>query len=219
MSRPLILIPARFSASASALRYSAIVTAQALSEAVYQAGGEPLTVHPVGPADRFNFAAGVLLPGGGDLHPDFYGQPVADVYDVSPDQDTFDIALASWTLTSGRPLLAICRGLQVVNVLLGGTLEQSMPSPHRHLVHTVAGAEVSCFHHQRIARLGTGLAVTARASDGTIEAVSLPTTPGWFRGVQWHPEDTPSQGPLFDAFIAAAQASTVPPFHVTPTCR
>ena len=217
MTRPLILIPARFSSSAAALRHAAIVTAQALSEAVYRAGGEPLTVHPIGPVDRFPYAHGILLPGGGDVHPDLYGQPVADVYDVSVPQDTFDLALASWALSAGRPLLAICRGLQVVNVLLGGTLEQSMPSPHRHLVHVVAGAEVSCFHHQRISRLGAGLVVTARAADGTIEAVALPSARGWFRGVQWHPEDTPSQDSLFDAFVG--QASTVPPFQVTPTCR
>lgn len=234
MSRPLVAIPARFSASASALRYAAVVTARAVSEGVLRAGGEPLTVHPAAPggtvtvdevAQRLAFADAVLLPGGGDLAPSAYGETAAhdEVYDVDDEQDAFDLAVARWALAAGVPLLAICRGAQVVNVALGGALEQHMAQPHRHRLDVVSvdddtlaavlGArtiQASCYHHQCLTRLGDGLAVAARAQDGTIEAVTAPGHPGWFLGVQGHPEDNaatvPGQQALFDALVAAARA-------------
>ncbi|MER6125202.1 gamma-glutamyl-gamma-aminobutyrate hydrolase family protein [Streptomyces sp. NPDC001795] len=231
--RPLIAIPARFSATTSALRYTAEVNARALVEAVWRAGGEPATIHPADPGDcdvtaRLARFDGVLLPGGGDMAPYRYGATVThdSVYDVDDLQDDCDLEVARRTLDLGLPLLAICRGLQVVNVALGGTLEQDMGGPeleHRHLVHPVAvqrgtrleqavGAEkteASCYHHQRVDRTGAGLAVTARAADGTVEGLELPGAAGWFTGVQWHPEDTAHQDPaqqgLFDALVRAAQ--------------
>ncbi|MDW4905319.1 gamma-glutamyl-gamma-aminobutyrate hydrolase family protein [Streptomyces sp. ADMS] len=233
-TRPLIAIPARFAASTSALRYAAEVNARALIEAVWRAGGEPVSIHPAGctgteAVARLARFDGVLLPGGGDLAPHRYG--AADthdaVYDVDDLQDTFDLQVARGALESGIPMLAVCRGLQVVNVALGGTLHQDMGGPereHRHVVHPVtirqssllarvAGAEkteVSCYHHQRVDRPGTGLAVTATAVDGTIEALELPDSRGWFTSVQWHPEDTahedPTQQALFDALVEAARA-------------
>lgn len=232
--RPLIAVPARFCATTSALRYAAEVSARALIEAVWRAGGEPATIHPADPVGtdvsaRLARFDGVLLPGGGDLAPHRYG--VTDthdsVYDVDDLQDAFDLEVARRTLDLGLPLLAICRGLQVVNVVLGGTLEQDMGGPereHRHRVHPVSvrrgtlleratgaeKAEVSCYHHQRVDRTGTGLAVTARAADGTVEGLELPGTQGWFTAVQWHPEDTahedPAQQGLFDALVHAARA-------------
>ncbi|GLP64144.1 gamma-glutamyl-gamma-aminobutyrate hydrolase [Streptomyces sp. TUS-ST3] len=226
-TRPLIAIPARFSATTSALRYAAEVNARALVEAVYRAGGEPASMHPAedGTEERLARFDGVLLPGGGDLAPHRYGAPDvhADVYDVDDLQDTFDLDVARAALRLGLPLLAICRGLQVVNVALGGTLEQHMDTDHRHLVHPVtirrgslleraAGAEktdASCYHHQRVDRPGEGLTVTARAADGTPEGLELPGTRGWFTAVQWHPEDTahedPAQQGLFDALVRAAR--------------
>jgi putative glutamine amidotransferase len=231
--RPLIAIPARFSATTSALRYAAEVNARALIDAVWRAGGEPATVHPADPegadvAARLARFDGVLLPGGGDLAPHRYGAAGVHetVYDVDDLQDAFDLEVARRALDSGLPLLAICRGLQVVNVALGGTLEQDMGGPereHRHVVHPVAiqrgtllerataaeKAEASCYHHQRVADLGTDLAITARAADGTVEGLELPVGRGWFTAVQWHPEDTahedPAQQGLFDAFVAAAR--------------
>lgn len=229
---PIIAIPARFSASASAHRHRALSTARALSEGVLRAGGEPVTIHPWAPdgavdvaevGRRLAFVDGVLLPGGGDLDPATYGQAVQsdDVYDVDPEQDAFDLAVARWALESGTPLLAVCRGWQVVNVALGGELEQHMAEPHRHVVHEVAvdpgsrlagvvGATTaaSCYHHQRVSRLAEGLVPVARAADGTIEAAELPDAKGWFLAVQWHPEDTfttdPAQLALFKALVAAA---------------
>ncbi|MHC5907270.1 gamma-glutamyl-gamma-aminobutyrate hydrolase family protein [Streptomyces sp. S6] len=228
MTRPLIAIPARFSASASALRYAAEVNARALVDAVWQAGGEPVSLHPhaAGPTEtaaRLARFDGLLLPGGGDIAPHRYGAPDTHdaVYDVDDEQDAFDLALARHALTTGLPLLAVCRGLQVVNTVLGGTLHQDTGG-HRHVVHPVVvtpgsalartiGAdkvEASCYHHQHIDRLGEGLTVTARAADGTVEGVELAGGGGWFVGVQWHPEDTAredaGQRGVFEGFVRAA---------------
>ncbi|MEV5987479.1 gamma-glutamyl-gamma-aminobutyrate hydrolase family protein [Streptomyces sp. NPDC052051] len=231
--RPLIAVPARFAASTSALRHAAEVNARALIDAVWRAGGEPAALHPADPtADdvtaRLARFDGVLLPGGGDIAPYRYG--VADthdsVYDVDDLQDAFDLETARAAIGSGLPLLAVCRGLQVVNVALGGTLEQDMGGPgrdHRHVVHPVEirrgtlleraigteKAEASCYHHQRVDRVADGLTVSARAADGTVEGLELPDAAGWFTAVQWHPEDTahedPVQQAVFDAFVRAAR--------------
>jgi putative glutamine amidotransferase len=111
--------------------------------------------------------------------------------------------------------------MQVVNVALGGDLEQHMAAPHRHVVHPVsvdaatalAGAvgrtvDASCYHHQRVQRLGDGLVAIARSADGTVEALAKPDAPGWFLAVQWHPEDTfstdPDQVAVVRALVTAA---------------
>ncbi|MGW0819212.1 gamma-glutamyl-gamma-aminobutyrate hydrolase family protein [Streptomyces viridiviolaceus] len=235
--RPLIAIPARFSATTSALRHAAEVNARALVEAVWRAGGEPATIHPHAPggtcdpaeaAARLARFDGVLLPGGGDLAPYRYGAGTAHeaVYDVDDEQDGFDLEVAHQAFALRLPLLAVCRGLQVVNTALGGTLHQDMGGPgreHRHVRHPVSltpgsavagvtGAdkiEASCYHHQHVDRLGDGLVVTARAADGTVEALETDgTAGGLFLAVQWHPEDTahedPAQQRLFDALVRAA---------------
>lgn len=237
--RPLIAVPGRFSASASAIRFSAVLLAEAVCDLVWQAGGEPLIVTPRDGTDaevgaRLAFADGVLLPGGGDLSPATYGQAVASdaVYDVNAAQDAFDLATARWALAAGVPLLAVCRGMQVVNVALGGTLEQDMAVAHRdpagrhwHEVRVdpdgaVAQAlgtsdtadprtvRVSCHHHQRVDRLAGGLRAVAWAADGTVEAVDLPGAPGFFLGVQWHPEDGGAADPVALALTHALIAST-----------
>lgn len=231
-TRPLIAVPARFCATTSALRYAAEVTARALVEAVWRAGGEPAAIHPA-PGElpeRLTRFDGVLLPGGGDLAPYRYGADAthASVYDVDETQDAFDLDLARHALDLGLPLLAICRGLQVVNVALGGTLEQDMGGPeheHRHIVHPVTvrrgslleealgaeKAEASCYHHQRVDRVGEGLTVTATAADGTVEGLEIPGAAGWFTAVQWHPEDTApedrAQQGLFDTLVRACATS------------
>ncbi|MFG2026691.1 gamma-glutamyl-gamma-aminobutyrate hydrolase family protein [Streptomyces sp. NPDC048825] len=229
-ARPLIAIPARFAATTSALRHAAEVNARALIESVWRAGGEPVSLHPADTDVEARLARfdGVLLPGGGDLAPHRYGATDThdSVYDVDDLQDTFDLQVALRALESGLPLLAVCRGMQVVNVALGGTLEQDMGGPqreHRHLVHPVAirrgtlleqatgaeKAEASCYHHQRVDRLGEGLEVTARAADGTPEGLELAGARGWFTAVQWHPEDTAhedaAQHDLFAALVRAAR--------------
>lgn len=232
--RPLVALPARFSASASALRYRAEVAARALVDGVFRAGGEPAVLHPHAPggnadtadvAQRLARFDAVLLPGGGDLSPRWYGGPQHEsLYDVDEEQDAFDLAVARWALETGTPLLAVCRGLQVVNVALGGTVLADMPSHHRHLVSELAlepgtgvatalGATrvtISCYHHQALDRLGEGLRATAWAPDGVVEAVEREGSgTGWFLGVQWHPEDTAADDPvqqrLFDTLVAQAR--------------
>ena len=226
MSRPLIAIPGRFTESTSALRRRGVVNARALLQAVYAAGGEPLTVFPdADPTpERLDWCDGLLLPGGGDLAPRFYGQDWASehLYDIDETQDEFDLAAVRWAEAAGTPMLSICRGTQVVNTVHGGDLEQHMAEGHQYLTHEVAvrspalaailggeRAQVFCHHHQRIRRLGDGLACAATCRDGTVEAMVAADTTRWYLGLQWHPEDTAAtdrrQAGLFEVFVAAAR--------------
>lgn len=214
-ARPRIAILGRFTESASALRYRGVVSARALVEAVWAAGGEPVTLLPGDSAEALDWASrlrgmdGVLLAGGGDLDPCHYGGDAdhPSVYDVDAVQDTADLSLAAYCLENPVPTLAVCRGLHVVNVVRGGSLIVDMPVNHRHVVQEIdlpAGAaplgisgdsvRISCYHHQAVDRVGDGLDVVARAADGTVEAVVV-DAPAWTVGVQWHPEDTFAEDP------------------------
>ncbi|MEU5589927.1 type 1 glutamine amidotransferase [Streptomyces chrestomyceticus] len=176
-ARPLIALPQRFSASASALRYGAVVTARALSEAVLRSGGEPFMLHP-GPPEE----AGERLARCGDVAPYLYGAEVHDrVYDVDAEQDAFDLAVARYALASELPLLAVCRGLQVVNVALGGTLRQDMGGrgyDHRHRVHRVALAAGSTVARAMARATSVSVAVpvpvtVSKAGEAAREAVNV----------------------------------------------
>jgi putative glutamine amidotransferase len=229
--RPRIAILGRFAENTSATRRDAIVTALRLAEAVYAAGGEPMTLLPVAGSnwdERLAGFQGVLLPGGGDINPRTYGQESQsdEIYGVHDLQDAADISLANWAIDRGVPLLSICRGTQIVNVATGGTLVQHMDEPHRHHVHDVTieshgsdlgltqpTVESSCYHHQMLDRLGDGLEVIARSAEGTIEAVSI-RSKGWAFGVQWHPEDNwntdDQQAKIFEKFVSeAAKAKAI----------
>ncbi len=153
-------------------------------------------------------ADAVVLMGGEDVDPSFYAGPAA--YPGSgqhePEADRAHIAAVHQCLESGTPLLGICRGQQIVNVALGGTLVQDLPTTHLHratgedhfvrnlvtvshpsLAQAVdATQHVRCTHHQAIDRLGDGLVVAARAQDGVVEAVVHERAP--ITAVQWHPE-------------------------------
>lgn len=237
--RPVVAIPARFSDTASALRYRGEVVPRTLIEAVYAAGGEPLVVHPHAPEDlstsdiasRLGFADAVLLPGGGDLSPTWTQSAWHEThYGVDLEQDRFDLAMARWATEAGIPLLAICRGMQVLNVALGGTTVSDMRElpgeigVHLDLIHQISvvanstagrllgpSLEVSCFHHQCIENVAPSLRAVAHSSEGIVEAVEA-ADPGrdvWALGVQWHPEDTAAldvqQARLFEAFVDAAR--------------
>jgi putative glutamine amidotransferase len=232
VSRPLIAIPARFTERASAIRFRGEVLPRALVEAVFEAGGEPLAVHPdtAGAGsdlrERLRFAAGLLLPGGGDMAPERWGGAMQnEVYDVDATQDAFDLAAATWAFEARRPLLAICRGTQVLNVARGGTLVAHMSEPHVSVitgVRLVAGSRlagllgadelsVSCYHHQEIKEIGAGLRSSAASTaSGTIEAIEADDDTWWAVGVQWHPEDSfqadPLQRRLLEAHIEACRA-------------
>jgi putative glutamine amidotransferase len=218
--RPRVAILGRFSRSASAIRYAAVLSARELIELVWAAGGEPITYLPV--VDRDWAAAlraidAVLLPGGGDIDPARYGGDVhPEVYDVDVLQDLADFDLAEAALAARIPVLGVCRGMHVLNVLAGGSLIEHMQGPHRHVIQMVSipesaglgvigDIEISCYHHQAIREPGVGIEVTARASDSTAEAISL-LGAGWCKGVQWHPEDTwrtdPDQLSLMREFLS-----------------
>ncbi len=223
--RPRIAIVARFAESTSVTRYEGIVTARRLAEAVWAAGGEPLTFLAVEGSDwseRLKGIDGVLMPGGADIDPRNYGQEPqsSELYGIDPMQDSVDISLVRHVIANGIPLLAICRGLQITNVALGGTLTQHMDNPHLHHVAPVTveshanelglshpTVAASCYHHQAIDELADGLTVIARATEGHIEAVKIDST-AWAFGVQWHPEDNydteGGQLEIFERFVRAA---------------
>jgi putative glutamine amidotransferase len=223
--RPRIAIVARFAESTSATRYEAIVTARRLADGVWAAGGEPLTFLAVPNSDwteRLDGIDGVLMPGGADVDPRNYGQePVSnELYGIDSTQDEVDISLIRHVLSVGLPMLAICRGMQIANVALGGTLTQHMDSPHLYHVapvtlesHTAElgltnpTLEASCYHHQAIDELAEGLTVIGRAAEGHVEAVKIDSA-GWAFGVQWHPEDNydteRGQLHIFERFVRAA---------------
>ena len=223
--RPRIALIGRFTNTASALRYGGVVSSRALLESLWDAGADPVTLLPAADSDwkqRLQGYQGVLLAGGGDINPARYGQePDASVYDVDDLQDESDFGMTEYVLQQGIPTLAVCRGLHVVNVVRGGNLIQDMPENHRHVVQEVKVSDyesfgftselvsTSCYHHQAIDKIGSGLEVLGRGSDGTIEAVGIKST-GWARGVQWHPEDTAksdaNQHGLFARLVKEARA-------------
>jgi putative glutamine amidotransferase len=198
-------------------------------KALDAAGAIPVVLPPVGSdhlealLDRLD---GLCLSGGPDLDPTAYGAPDRHVElgPTEPSLDAFELAILRAALRRDMPILAICRGMQALNVACGGTLHQHVPD-HRQAVaatqttHTVeipgrsklariAGGrtlEVNSFHHQAIDRVGRGLRVTARAQDGTVEAVE---GSGFVIGVQWHAETLaaalPGHAGLFDALVNAA---------------
>lgn len=175
---------------------------------------------------------GLLLAGGGDVDPARYGggDPHPAVYGVDPVRDESELGLVRAAITAGVPVFAICRGMQVLNVALGGALHQHLPDLsgldlHGHptgqssVLHDVkvppgsrlaaaCGREVlrcTSHHHQGVARLADGLVAVAWSGDGLIEAVEMHDAAGpWVVGVQWHPEltaaDDPGQQAMFDGF-------------------
>ena len=176
---------------------------------------------------------GLLLTGGNDVPPQRYGEERHEkTVCVHPDKDTSDFILAETALRMKKPLLAICYGTQLVNVVLGGSLIQDIPSEvkmpiihkdshNKHYTHTVAiektsllyqitGAEcvnANSTHHQAIKRLGRGLKDTAHTSDGITEAIEWKEYP-FFLGVQWHPENmtnSPHHLALFQALVKASK--------------
>jgi putative glutamine amidotransferase len=180
---------------------------------------------------------GVLLTGGGDVDPVFYGeQRHESVEDAEPGRDEFELDLARRAMASQLPLLAICRGTQVLNVAAGGSLVQDIPSsigtdlPHRiaqpnadcHAISVRPGTRlasalgtaveggcscrVNSRHHQSVGRVGQGLVVSATATDGVIEAIESPSSP-FCLGVQWHPENFWQTGEFYSLFDAFVGAA------------
>ncbi|KWX66342.1 gamma-glutamyl-gamma-aminobutyrate hydrolase family protein [Mycobacterium sp. NAZ190054] len=211
MTRPLVAVVGRRAARVPILRFSATLAAEAICEAVWAAGGEPVVLH--GPAAdpltelprRLSRFDGVLLPGGADVEPGRYGaQPAPETTGTVAFQDDLDLGVAQAVIDLDMPTLAICRGMQVLNVALGGTLIQHVVETdtlHHNAIHPVhvkrgsrlhaiVGAQtidVSSYHHQAVDRLAPGLVATALAADGVVEAVEHRRAD--IVAVQWRPED------------------------------
>jgi len=189
-------------------------------ESIRRAGGDPVEVGgDETPAAIVARAGGILLTGGGDVDPALYGEAPHSSYEAAePGRDAFEIALARAAIEADVPLLAICRGMQVVNVAGGGTLVQDIPSeiagalthsitePRFAIAHEVwvtkgsrlwtimadkldgERLQVNSRHHQAVRRAADGFEVTATAPDGVIEAMERPAS-RFCLAVQWHPEN------------------------------
>jgi putative glutamine amidotransferase len=210
-------------------------------QAVQQAGGVPVPLAPqLGAeslAELMMRIDGLLLTGGGDVDPARFSEaPHATTVGVSEARDRLEIDLTRWAVAERVPLLAICRGAQVLNVALGGSLYQDVPSDpgspldhgqtarqdsarslpsHRVKVQDgsrlagILGAlevEVNSFHHQAIKRIGQGLKDVAWAPDTIIEGVELDDRTRFVIGVQWHPEEMVADDPAARGLFAALVA-------------
>jgi putative glutamine amidotransferase len=194
------------------------------ARAVIDAGGIPVHLPlDVDPAVAMSRLDGIVLSGGADVDPARYDAERHEaVTVVEPERDEFEFALLRSALEAGAPVLGICRGLQLLNVHLGGTLDQHVAEHSRYDISTSTVAhevefadgsqlaalygpsrEVNSLHHQVVDRLGDGLTVTARASDGAVEGLELGDS---VIAVQWHPEmmDDRSHDPVFSWLVARA---------------
>jgi len=200
------------------------------SRGIAAAGGIPLVIPPMeGSSELVGTLDGLLLTGGSDLDPALYGQsPHPTTSGVVPHRDRSEIELLDAAVEAGLPVLAVCRGMQMLNVLRGGTLIQHLgDSPGdgemhkgppgtftRHSVRVEPGSrlhgmlgdglDVHSCHHQAPDRIGEGLIVTARAPDGVVEGLEL-AQEDFCVAVLWHPEeDVQRGGPLFGGLVAEA---------------
>ena len=199
-------------------------------QAIERAGGRALVVPPNedGVEETLDVLDGLLLSGGSDLDPSLYGaDPHAETLNVRPERDRAELALLEAALARDLPVLAVCRGSQVLNVARGGNLVQHLPETVGHEAHRetpgvfsdhavevdpdsrlggIVGdsVDVKSHHHQGYGDIGEGLRVVARADDGTIEAVEDPAR-RFAVGVLWHPEEG-EDAALFEALVAEAGA-------------
>lgn len=208
------------------------VLARTYPDSVARAGGVPVLLPPVGNgfAELVNRLDGLILAGGADIDPARYDAPAhPETAGIQPDRDAYEYGLLAAGLAVDLPILAICRGAQILNTALGGTLHQHLPDKigtddHRQVPGTFTGNRIAiepgcrtadilgtatsaqCHHHQALARIAAELTVVGTASDGTIEAVEAPGY-GFVLGVQWHPEENPGDDRLMAALVEAAERS------------
>ncbi len=208
---------------------------ESYGRAIVAAGGAPVLIQPIEDEDALDRILGVLdgllFPGGADVHPSHFGEEMHPTVSFDAPLDALELQVARWAARREVTTLGICRGQQLLNVALGGSLIQDLPSAgtahpqseaarREHLSHSIDVApgsrlaaifgatrfEVNSFHHQAVKALGRGLTPVAWSSDGVVEAVESTEHP-WLLAVQFHPEDLvadhePSRR-LFAAFVAA----------------
>jgi putative glutamine amidotransferase len=221
MARPVIgICTASERASWSVWDQQAMLLPRNYVDAVQAAGGLALMLAPdpaltKDPSEALDLIDGLMLAGGADIDPAAYGQPAhAETVGLVPERDAFEIAVVRGAIARDLPVLGICRGMQLINVALGGTLHQHLPESHGHLEHrrvlgSFDGADhyvdlgpgtlaaraageshhlTKSHHHQGVDLLGDSLTVSGIcAIDGLIEAIEL-TNASFVLGVQWHPE-------------------------------
>jgi putative glutamine amidotransferase len=205
--------------------------------AISRAGGIPFSVEPNSPRSGLRHLDGILFSGGGDINPHIYGDSNDEfALGIDDDRDRLELDLLRLAVDSSIPFLGICRGLQLINVALGGNLYRDLTRqrssdishdwhPSRmYLAHSAsvdpkslliqfgfgANLMVNSLHHQGVRTIGTGLSPIAYAPDGLIEALELTGHP-FGLAVQWHPEWLTSQQPtrcLFESFIHACEHTT-----------
>lgn len=222
---------------------------RAYTDALIRAGLTPLVIPPLEPEAAERLVArvdGLVLTGGDDVDARLYGQephPTADAADAARDRS--EIALARAARAAGLPTLAICRGVQVLNVAFDGTLVQDIASQRPGaLVHTRADARaervhevalaagtrlaalcgaprigVNSMHHQALDRVADGLRLAARADDGIVEAVEWADDAWWMVGVQWHPEELDRSAEPWDCALFAAFAAAISSATATASRR
>jgi len=229
---PLIALCARTLTFADEGKRDAFSSSQPYSRAVARAGGVPVLVPPIkelaaNALTVLQHFDGVLLPGGGDVDPRRYGAEPDDdtLYGIVAAHDDLDIAVCLAAIELDLPLLALCRGMQVLNVALGGTLEQDIGNidhwMREHTVELTPGCKLAeatgtdhlehchSVHHQGIRDLAEPLVACGWAPDGQLEALELPSA-SWVVAAQWHPEDTathkPQQQAIYDELVRRAAA-------------
>ena len=231
---PLIGVAAQYRSVGDLMRYKIWGLLEPYIQALESAGANIVIIPPQaqgGLSGMLKKLDGLLLPGGIDVDPGRFGEePIAELGEVNLERDALEIFLAQHAAQNGLPLLGICRGIQVLNVALGGSLYQDLPSQGfkslqhyqkseapvlSHSVEQVAQSplkglfderfRVNSYHHQALKDLAPGLRTVAVAPDGVTEAAQLEDHPFFF-GVQWHPELLPEQWGIFRAFIEASVA-------------
>jgi putative glutamine amidotransferase len=227
--RPLVLVPARWAGVIEGRERPGVFAPRTLVDAIGRAGGEPVIVWPDTQdraADLVDAVDAVVLPGGNDLDLRPFGIPTVHPRETHPpaEQDAADVAVARAAMAAGVPVLAICRGMQVLNIVLGGTIHQHYDEasvPHGDNAHdvdvvpgtlleeVVGGGRLAGWsnHHQACDRLADGMLLSATTPDGCVEAFE--SRDAKVLAVQWHPEtdaaQVPRQQALFDWLVGAAR--------------
>lgn len=238
MKKPIIAITSSMDLNPNRLNDNRTMVSLDYSNSVINSGGIPVIL-PITDnleviKEQVKYFDGLILSGGGDPDPNLYGEDcLQEIGDITPERDTFELAILEEFLKTKKPILGICRGLQLMNVFYGGTLHQDIKYVDTNIQHKqkwladlpthdinilennilfeIFGkkARTNSFHHQIIKDLGRELTSIATANDGVIEAIQNKNYP-FFYGVQWHPEMMASRGNLgmkkiFDKFIESCK--------------